>query len=167
MLAGPGAGKSTMAAHLFANLKYAGVDCELASEYAKDLVWEKRHKTFENQVYIFGKQHNRIFRLLGQVQVIITDSPLYLTPIYGGDNPPLNTLAFCEASKCNNLNIFLLRKKGYNPNGRNHTKAQASSIDKQIEELLISHNIGYHRVEGTPDGAEYIASLVMTELAKL
>ena len=35
LYAGPGAGKSTGAAYIFAKLKMAGVDCEYVSEYAK------------------------------------------------------------------------------------------------------------------------------------
>jgi len=112
LLAGPGAGKSTLAAALFSKLKWCGIECELAAEYAKDLVWEKRDKTFENQVYIFGKQHHRIFRLLGQVQVVITDSPLLLTPIYDGEKrSTLKQLVFEETNKCNNLKKRLCSKR--------------------------------------------------------
>ena len=163
-LAGPGAGKSTMAASVFTKLKWRGVDCELAAEYAKDLVWERRHKTFENQVYLFGKQHHRIFRLLGQVQVVITDSPLYLTPIYDSSNKALAFLAFEEAKKCNNLNIFIRRFKDYNPNGRNQTKSQSIEIDNRIKRLLKHNQIPFLEVDGTPDGAEYVAELVAGRL---
>ena len=165
LLAGPGAGKSTMAASVFAALKWMDIDCELALEYAKDLVWEKRHKTFENQVYIFGKQHNRIFRLLGQVEVIITDSPLYLTPIYDTKNQFLKQLAFYEASKCNNLNILLARKKAYNPNGRNHNKSQAIEIDQQIRELLTTNNIPFVEAYGDAEGVELVVARVLGSLA--
>jgi hypothetical protein len=41
LYAGPGAGKSTGAAYIFAKLKMAGVDCEYVSEYAKDRVWQE------------------------------------------------------------------------------------------------------------------------------
>lgn len=37
---GPGTGKSTGASYIFSKLKLAGVEAELVTEYAKDLVWE-------------------------------------------------------------------------------------------------------------------------------
>lgn len=36
----PGAGKSTGAAYVFSQLKAAGVNAELVTEFAKDKVWE-------------------------------------------------------------------------------------------------------------------------------
>lgn len=154
-----------MAAALFAQLKWAGIDCELAAEYAKDLVWEKRSKTFENQVYIFGKQHHRIFRLLGQVQVVITDSPLFLTPIYDSEQrQTLKRLVFEEANKCNNLNILVIRRKDYNPNGRLHSKSEARKVDHHVAEFLKENQVPFECVEGTPDGVEYIKDLVCKKL---
>lgn len=154
-----------MAAALFSKLKWSGIDCELAAEYAKDLVWEKRAKTFENQVYIFGKQHHRIFRLLGQVQVVITDSPILLTPIYDSEKrESLKRLVFEESNKCNNLNILVVRKKAYNPNGRLHSKSEARAVDGVVHKFLMENQIPFECVEGTPEGAEYIKELVKEKL---
>ena len=41
LFAGPGVGKSTTAARVFAELKLKGVNCEMALEFAKDKVWEE------------------------------------------------------------------------------------------------------------------------------
>jgi len=165
LLAGPGAGKSSMAAAIFSQLKWLGIDCELALEYAKDLVWEKRHKTFQNQIYIFGKQHHRIFRLLGQVQVVITDSPLFLTPIYDEEKrETLKQLVFNEANKCNNLNVLVVRKKKYNPNGRKQTILQAKKVDDVVKTFLKENQIPFVEVEGTPEGAELVEKLILKEL---
>ena len=51
----PGAGKSTLAAYVFAKLKMMGVNCELVTEFAKDKVWEKNNEALSNQIYIFAK----------------------------------------------------------------------------------------------------------------
>jgi hypothetical protein len=161
LLGGPGAGKSTMAASLFSKLKWMGIDCELAAEYAKDLVWEKRNKTFENQVYIFGKQHHRIFRLLGQVQVVITDSPLFLTPIYDGEKrATLKKLVFEETAKCNNLNVLVVRRKDYNPNGRLHTKSQAAGVDGTVKSFLKQNKIPFIEIEGNEQGVAQLTNIV-------
>ena len=57
---GPGTGKSTLCAQLFYLLKSQDIDVEMATEYVKDLVFEESFKKIENQIYIFGKQHNRL-----------------------------------------------------------------------------------------------------------
>ena len=81
----PGAGKSTTAAFLFGELKSMGLDVELVTEYVKDLVWDKRYKELSNQIICFGQQMRRIERLIGQVDIIITDSPLLLNAYYNKD----------------------------------------------------------------------------------
>lgn len=142
LFAGPGAGKSTLAAGLFYYLKKDGQEVELAHEYAKDLTWEKRHNTLENQPYVFGKQWNRIYRLLGQVDIVITDSPIFLGVIYGGDywgeSFTQNIVDIHNAT--NHVNFFISRTREYNPNGRNQTKEEALAIDELIRYELHQYD---------------------------
>ena len=44
----PGAGKSTGAAYIFSQLKMAGINAELVTEFAKDKVWEESKAVFQN-----------------------------------------------------------------------------------------------------------------------
>jgi len=44
----PGHGKSTFAALVFSKLKMLGVNCELVSEFAKDMVWEEDYVALAN-----------------------------------------------------------------------------------------------------------------------
>jgi len=162
LMAGPGAGKSTMASTIFSELKWRGVESEIVTEFAKDLVWEKRHYTFKNQIYMFGEQHHRIFRLLGQVNVIVVDSPLLLTPIYDtSHNESLETLAVGEHNSVNSYNIFLRRVKDYNPNGRNQTLDQAIEKDEEILRLLNKHNVPFEVVDATRSSAVSIVEKII------
>lgn len=138
LLAGPGTGKSTIAAAIFAHLKFQGFLCELASEFAKDLVWQKTPNLLSNQIYVFGEQHHRITRLVGQVPIVVSDSPLLHSIIYdSGENPHFAPMVLAEHRKHNNLNIFLERTKAYEPAGRCHDESQAREIDGKIIELLL------------------------------
>ena len=98
----PGAGKSTLSAYIFAKLKMLGVNCELVTEFAKDKVWEKNNEALSNQIYIFAKQYYRISRCADKVDVIITDSPLFLSPFYNKDpeiDAPLKQLVYTISSR--------------------------------------------------------------------
>jgi hypothetical protein len=162
LFAGPGAGKSTTAAGVFFELKSRGVNCELAAEYAKDLCWEERHRTFTDQIYIFGKQYHRIHRLLGQVACIITDSPILLTPVYDGEKrATLEKLAVEEHNKMWTYNAFLKRRKVFNPKGRNHDLEESQGLDMLIADMLWKHQVPFETFEGTPEGKDKIAHKVL------
>jgi tRNA uridine 5-carbamoylmethylation protein Kti12 len=144
LFGGPGCGKSTIAAELFAILKKQGYECELVTEYAKDKVWEESYKTLENQIYVFAKQLHRMWRLKDKVQFIITDSPLPLSIIYDRDkNEDLKNLIITTFNSFDNINIVINRSTVYNQNGRYQNEEQANEIDNQIRELLISYLIPF------------------------
>jgi adenylate kinase family enzyme len=148
LFAGPGAGKSTLAAKIFAELKERDVNCELVVEYAKDLTWEKRHTALKVQPYVFGKQLMRIERVLNQVDCIITDSPILLSSFYAGKNYPrsFNDYVLACFNEYNNYNLFVNRKKKYNPRGRNQTEEEAKVLDNEILNFLKEKNIPLHTI---------------------
>lgn len=144
LFGGPGCGKSTIAAELFAILKKQGYEVELVTEYAKDKVWEESYKTLENQIYVFSKQLHRMWRLKDKVQFIITDSPLLLSIIYDKDkNKDLKNLIITKFNSFDNINVVINRSTVYNQNGRYQNEEQANEIDKEIKELLISRDIPF------------------------
>lgn len=147
LIGAPGTGKSTTGAYLFALMKNLKMDVELVTEYAKDLTWEIRHETMRNQLYIFGKQHQRLFRLKNKVKYIVTDSPLLLSEFYsreyGDASVNFKNLLLEEVNKFNNINIFLNRVKEYNPKGRNQTEEEANGFSIRIKSLLDELNFKY------------------------
>jgi len=161
LFSGPGCGKSTIAAGIFHDLKWKNINCELVGEFAKDLVWESRKKALEDQIYIFGKQHHRIFRLLEQVDVIITDSPLLLTSIYDAEKrSSLAILAIEEHSKLWNYNVFLKRIKKFNPRGRIHTEAESRGLNRDILDLLDKYKQPYEVFDGSTHGKDKIVNKI-------
>jgi len=163
---GPGAGKSTTSALVFGLLKQRGITAELAPEVAKDFVWEQRERTLENQVYIFGKQYHRIWRLVGQVDVVISDGPLLLSLYYARNvvgGPEVAALAKIAHASMNNLDIYLTRNNvnhPYDTSGRYQTLQQAEQVDREIRKTLDDAGCSYIEVEMGDGAAETIADLV-------
>jgi hypothetical protein len=169
MFAGPGAGKSTTATALFTLLKlHQGIDCEIVTEYAKDLVWEERQYTFKNQHYIFSKQQHRIWRAADKVDVVITDSPMLLSNIYRRDmtSDTFKALVLEEFNKYKNLNFFIERRKRYNPVGRNETEEQAHEVDRIIKGYLSENNIYFYPITGDIEGINVTLTTILNELGK-
>lgn len=143
LFGGPGVGKSTLAAEIFVHLKKNRISCEYITEYAKDKVWEESIKTLENQIYVFGKQQHKMFSVRNKVDVMICDSPLPLSIIYGDIERDTNLykLIIEEFNKYDTMNFYLSRETLYESSGRYQTEEGAKLIDIKIKQLLVTNNI--------------------------
>lgn len=167
LFAPPGSGKSTTASGLFYELKNRGINAELTGEYAKDLTWSKRQHTLQDQIYVFGKQHHRVWRLQDDCDVVICDSPILLGLAYASNYP----LCFQETvnwafTQYDNINFFINRVKPYNPKGRNQTELQSKEKHKEILQLLHDWGVDYTCVDGNKDGLDTIVQQVITKMKK-
>ena len=159
--AGPGTGKSTMAAAVFATLKWRGVDCEIATEYAKDKVWEESTRVLGCQSYVFGKQLFRLYRLNSKVQLVLTDSPILLSPIYDKKKSRAFLAHVVEQfNEFRNYNIFLKRIKKYNPNGRMQTLDEAKEKDRETLNLLKKLKVPFTVFDGSKKSVKKIADIL-------
>lgn len=155
----PGAGKSTLAATVFAKLKMLGVNCELVTEFAKDKTWEQNTTALSNQIYVFAKQYYRMDRCCGKVDVLITDSPLIMSPMYNKDmdiDKPLKELVSAINDKYHNLYYYVKRVKKYNPIGRSQTEDESDEIGMKLKRMLDDYGIEYTEVPGRLESADVI-----------
>lgn len=144
---GPGAGKSTTTARTFAQLKQRGYSVEHVGEYVKSWAYQHREIKKWDQVYLFGKQQQYEYRFLSQgVKNIITDSPCFLSVIYGLKYQTDDTSLLADGLSqlvdeydrdhpC--LNIFLDRgNKPYVQEGRYQDYDAAKDIDAFSKKIL-------------------------------
>jgi len=114
---------------------------------------------------MFAKQYHRIYRLMNQVDVVVTDSPILLTPIYDLERrQTLKNLVLEEFNKVHNFNIFLTRKKKYQPKGRNQNEEQAKEKDREIKTFLEENGIPYVQIDGTNESVDVIVNTITTTL---
>lgn len=168
LYAGPGAGKSTTAAGVFYELKTQGYNCELVTEFAKDLTWSGHQKTLGNALYVSGVQYERMKRLLGEVDIIITDSPILLSAAYMGEKYAALRYVLQDLHRgMNTLNFFVNRTKRYNPKGRNQTEEQARELDGIIRKLVEGEfNQTLIDIEGNELGVDFITGMVEHEMKR-
>lgn len=167
LYAGPGTGKSSTMAEVFAKLKWAGVNAEMAPEFAKEKVWEGSLEMLNNQIYVFGKQLHTIRRVLGKVDVVITDSPLLLSILYGRkEGDEFLSLVAKKNRELDRLNVLLARVKKYNPSGRLQTEDEARGLDGEIRDILVGYGEDFVSLPACPDSSMTIFHMVMERLGK-
>jgi hypothetical protein len=167
---GPGAGKSTTAAAVFAEAKLAGKSIELVTEYVKTWAWRG---TTINQAfdapYITAKQLRRESALYGKVDFIVTDSPIGLGAVYeqaypdpaqAGGHGAAMMWNLCQSIRARQLragirivDCLLQRCKPYVTAGRYEDEAKARRIDQICQEHLsvLCGLSGYHVVQDAAD----------------
>jgi GTPase SAR1 family protein len=166
----PSAGKSTLAAYIFSQLKMANVNAELVTEFAKDKVWENNSEVFkpDNQCYLFSKQLFRMNRVADKVEVMITDSPLPLCILYNkseilGEN--FNRMCMSCFNSFTNFNYLLTRDRPYNPKGRWQTEEESDALKKPLVDLLTKYDIGYIEKPGNMKTGDYIVNEIINALS--
>lgn len=137
----PGVGKSTVATGLFNLMNTRGQSVEYVSEYAKDLTWGKNWMGLAHQPTILAEQDFRLYRLRGQVEWVITDSPLPLGIAYMGEEwteMGLDRMAWDMWSRYENLNVLVNRNRAfpYEGAGRNQDEAGAMVLDNVIDNIF-------------------------------
>lgn len=172
---GPGTGKSTSAAWLFALLKNHNINAELVQEYVKQWAWEDRKPVNYDQFYLFGKQSRKEYTLFNKVDVIVTDSPVSLCTYYAS---VYGTPDQCETFKVMNktyykmvedsghryLHIWLNRTKPYNPKGRFQNEQEAKDIDSDMKSFMKEQGIEFIEFNGDETGVASLFEFIKTEL---
>ncbi len=164
LFGGPGAGKSTTAAGVFWLLKNRGLRVELVTEYAKALAWAKRGAELTDQFYIYSKQHHRQHVLKGQVDFVVTDSPLLLTLLYAGETEPdsYSDYVVDNWNKYDNVNFFIVRTKPYHQEGRWEAEEAASDMDRKQKNMLRDLSITHYNIDGNESSAQLIVRILGT-----
>ena len=167
MWGGPGSGKSTTAADLFALMKWKNINVELVNEYAKELSWEGRHTVLEDQLYIMAKQNRKLWRIKDKVDWAISDSPIAMSTCYAkSDYFPKHYRDFGHElwNYYDNVNIFLKRVKPFHQVGRHHNEEESTKLDITIKQLLDDYKYPYIEVDGDENAKtkifEYIQGMI-------
>lgn len=171
LYAGPGTGKSTIAAKTFAMLKEAGLNVELVTEYVKKWAWDERKPVNYDQFYFFGKQARSETALLGKVDIIVTDAPVVLTSYYAQvfGTPEQAVLfrsmylayrAMLEHDGHKLVDVWLNRVKPYDPRGRYQDEGGAKKIDVEMRRYLSEVGIDPVVIDADADAARQVVDLV-------
>lgn len=168
---GPGTGKSTTMAYVFARLKMLGVNCEMAPEYAKEIVWGEKTAIFGDQLYVTAKQHHRLWRLKGKVEVVVTDAPLRMACVYSEDDRICELVHQLCGDLDPSLHVYLARVKPYETAGRTQTEAEARELDRAIFRVLTNcerNGVGrVVQVAADQRGADKVVEKVIAALAQM
>ena len=132
-------------------MKMNGLRVELVTEFAKDLVWAGRKKCLSDQMYVIAMQNHRLEVLRGQVDYVITDSPIPLGIVYAPAKyfKSFPTLIMEIFNSYENQNFYVTRKTfKYAPEGRKETEQEAEVKGKALLQLLEDQRVLYEDIDG-------------------
>jgi hypothetical protein len=152
LVAGPGAGKTFCAWTLAAEAKRNHISTEIIGEAAKELIRNGMEPGKFGQYILFGEQLRREVSLIGKVDLVITDSPVFLglpyARKYAGKkqyNALLQVMKCYYDTLCEQepviLNVFVNRPNciKYESEGRLESLQEAMDIDEELRDLASTH----------------------------
>jgi len=152
IFAGPGCGKSTIAAGLYHQLKTKNLNVEYVNEYAKDLIYENRLERLNDYLYVLAEQHHRLLKLSNSVEYAICDGSFLLGYIHckkSGlyNHKLLKKLVLDMFNKYENFNYLIPREaKYYSRLGRKESLEEAIKLDEKLLKLFSSKQIAFETV---------------------
>jgi hypothetical protein len=165
LVGGPGVGKSSTAAGLFFLMKCAGIRCELVTEFAKELTYDKNWTDLKRQLYVTAEQERRQRRLLGNVDFIVTDSPLLLGAAYISDERERQAVEWSARTlwdNYDNINFSLIRVKPYMRYGRSQTEQEARAMDHKLISDVFKDEVIEAFVPGDETAPQVIFDVLRT-----
>lgn len=154
LIGAPSAGKSVVAALLFAELKMRHYSAEYVQEYAKTLIWQNRLDELDNQYTVSFEQYKMIKAVNGNVEYICLDSPLLIGLYYNrvyktnvSDVKKTEAMILSKMEEFDNIYIFLDRNEDYpyEKAGRIHSEEESKIISVEFIELMEELGINYKR----------------------
>ena len=129
-------------------MKKRNIQAEYVPEYAKELVWDEKRElldgSLKNQRKLFQEQNHRLARLIGKVDVVVTDAPILLNQVYLKEpNPDFQKEIMDTFHSYHNFNLFVKRGDYYEQSGRLHTLEESRQKDEEVKQLLNSNRIYY------------------------
>lgn len=160
LYAGPGAGKTTAALQICLELKKLGINAEYVSEFAKDLIYDGKEEMLKDQRYVTDGQYERLNRLRGKVDVIVTDSPLLLGQVYGKKSvdKEYKDEIRNRYDSFDNYNAFIVRGNNFTQKGRVHNLEESKQLDADVLQMLSDNKIfhGYYKQDNLSEAVENI-----------
>lgn len=174
IIGGPGVGKTTISALVFAKLKISGLMAEYVQEYAKRLVWTKDFDTLNNQHFVTKCQFELLDQINGHVDVIVTDGPLIHGIYYNKFNKDnmsnvdkVEDLILECIHKFNNINIVLERgDHEYETEGRIQTEKEARDIDTILRHIMHVNKLNYTTFETDPNKVDDIVKFIRKKITE-
>lgn len=161
----PGAGKTTASLSLAGKMKRCWLKMELIQEYAKELTWENNSRRLAIQHGIFSEQESRLSRVVGSVDVVITDAPLLFSAYYAPDDYPesFNRFVFDWFALYNNVNIFIERSHEYALEGRLQDEEESQLINSSMQQFLLENGIPFYVLKANDANDEYLLNWFIQE----
>ena len=157
LYAGAGAGKSTLAALLYGNMKtkeiFSGV--EMVQEFVKPYILSGQEQILLDQHFVTDGQISLMKPYIGNVPLLVTDSPLELGGVYADSFVQGEIREKIEnfLSGTYDINIFVERVgSSYEQFGRVGSLQDSIEKDKEIKGMLIEEGkefISYNREKET------------------
>jgi hypothetical protein len=136
-------------------LSLSGYNVEFVPEFAKFATFSGHEAALQDQIYMFAKQENRLHVLKSHdLDFVLMDGPLIQQLAYAPEKyfEYYEKLVVEVFNSFDNINYFFQRNPeiAYQKVGRKETPSESEMRQRDIERILLKHQIAHTRVMVNP-----------------